>query len=115
MILRTTRLILVPTTLVIDSPSYRTFFSSLLSDPLITGNGWDDWNPTPMTDESCLAYLRRKNETTWQRRGLGDFAVADAQGLNEQEKVSGDKLYTELATDTLVIENLNWIGYGCIR
>jgi RimJ/RimL family protein N-acetyltransferase len=110
----TPRLILLPSYLAIDNPSYRTLYSSLHRMPSFTtmafGSAWGtkDWDTS-----TILPIITREIQRSWQVCGMGDFGVG--LRVNDTEKVEGKEEWKVVNADEIDSQEVKWIGYVGVR
>jgi RimJ/RimL family protein N-acetyltransferase len=108
----TPRLILLPSYLAIDNPSYRALYSSLHRIPSFTtmafGSAWGtkDWDTS-----TIFPIITREIQRSWQVRGMGDFGV----GLRVHSAKDTEELKVVEVGEVEGLKEVKWIGYVGVR
>ncbi|KAL2830965.1 GNAT domain-containing protein [Aspergillus pseudoustus] len=122
--LLTSRLILIPTPVAVNAPSYRSRYGGLHADAAFCemafgihfpSRNWSD-------DETRQVIETRDIARSWKTRGLGDFAVGLRPPSTLVDKAhSGASLFKghdfeKLAgPDRQLLNEIEWVGYAGVR
>lgn len=115
----TTRLVLVPTPVAVSSKSYRALYARLHADPEFCRIAFaNHFQPQSWDDEETLNVITTRDiKRSWERRGMGDFAVGirtrDMEG--HQSHASLEYLLMHESVSRLDLDAVEWIGYTGIR
>jgi RimJ/RimL family protein N-acetyltransferase len=130
-ILLTPRLIIIPTPIAVNIQSYRKLYAALHANPVFCEMGFGPLFGTRQwsDDDTREVIYTRDIVRSWQKRGMGDFAVAlrpkgldscVGRLLNEdlQLRIVEDTEYTRLADGEDFLghtEQFEWVGYAGVR
>lgn len=113
--IKTSRLIIVPSFLLLENLAYRELYSSLhrMSDftTMAFGAAWGvkDWDIS-----TIYPIISREVERSWKVRGMGDFGVGLLPPLTAEQESSG-KDWKVLEAHEVQLEQVQWIGYVGVR
>ncbi|KAF3399917.1 hypothetical protein F1880_008315 [Penicillium rolfsii] len=130
-VILTPRLVAIPTPIAVHVTSYRTLYAELHADVGFCRMGFGErfpvrnWND----DETRDTIQTRDIERSWEKRGLGDFAVGLRPGqrfrgsdADSQQDTSfnvsilrGDELRQFTGPDLTRLEEIQWVGYSGVR
>ncbi|CAI7594366.1 unnamed protein product [Penicillium glandicola] len=124
----TPRLIIVPTPTAVSFNSYRALYSELYGNVDFCQMGFGDHYPAvSWSDEETRDVIQTRDiERCWQRRGLGDFAVAlrgpstfepDSHSTqnNGFTTLKGDEYVRVAGLNNVHLAASKWVGYAGLR
>lgn len=125
----TPRLILVPTLTAVSLSSYRALYSELHANVEFCQMGFGHHFPArKWSDEETRDVIQTRDIVRcWQKRGLGDFAVAlrepstfeldnhSAQNEDSVTIIRGDDYVRIAGTDNVHLAASQWAGYAGVR
>ncbi|KAL2860097.1 GNAT domain-containing protein [Aspergillus pseudodeflectus] len=122
--LLTSRLILIPTPIAVNLPSYRLLYAGLHADvdfcemafgPHFPARNWSD-------EETRQSIETRDIGRSWKKYGLGDFAVGvkpPSACIDDNHSgfsiLKGHDFETNAGTDGKLLEEIEWVGYAGVR
>jgi RimJ/RimL family protein N-acetyltransferase len=130
-IILTPRLVVIPTPIAIHITSYRALYAELYADAGFCRMGFgasfpaQNWND----DETRDTIQTRDINRSWEKHGLGDFAVglrpqpnSGVSGADPQQEpfprvsiLRGDEFEQFMGPDLTHLEEIQWVGYSGVR
>ena len=118
-VIRTSRLILLPSVFAIQNPAYTKLYSRLHGTPKFTEMAFGpSWGIRCWDDEAITSVIRREIDRSWRVRGIGDFAVGlrqDSFAASAVETETNEGLEIWKIDGIQELESLEWIGYVGVR
>ncbi|KAL2793941.1 GNAT domain-containing protein [Aspergillus keveii] len=118
--LLTSRLILIPTPIAVNLPSYRSLYAGLHADvdfcemafgPHFPARNWSD-------EETRQSIEIRDIGRSWKKFGLGDFAVGlkpPSASIDDASLLRGRDFEANAGPDGKLLEEIEWVGYAGVR
>lgn len=130
-VILTPRLVVIPTPIAVHVTSYRALYAELHANAGFCRMGFGErfLVRNRNDDETRDMIETRDIQRSWEKRGLGDFAVglrpqpkSGSSGADSQQDpfpsvsmLAGDELKEFMGPDLTCLEEIQWVGYSGIR